>query len=925
MTPFAQTFTINQPVTGVRAVYITSVDLYFKTKSSTFGVDVNIVTTKNGKPTFFSVARRSLRADQINTSTDASVGTNFLFDTPAIVETNTQYAIVVTPQGGSADYSIWTATNGQNDVASKALVAINPTLGSLYSESNDASFTSTPNVFLKYTLRAANFTQKTGTIVYRNSNTDYFLVGGLTGSFTQGEPIFMSNSSLVLASLNYTAAGNTYSVGEVVFQPNTAANAAVATAYGTVYFANTTQTLLSNVSGTFSNSVTTKGATTGYLVTPTSIYQGVSVSSGSNTVSVPDAKNTPDFAANQVIYVTTGSGTNAQILTINSVNTSVSPHTLQLSGNVSFTDTGAKIGRIRGDGALYGNFSVKTNTTCTAIVTLDGVTSTQTVNFANNSGSLLIGSTSGSTATVITLYNLYYDSITGLFTNVDEEAYPSTFSMRGTANTAQGRTFDSNQVPISENETTELIDRQRILMSRSNELANPINSSSSYSGNSSLLIYQNITASNNFFSPYISTLQTSALLAHNVIKPKWHQTGYFLSLASSNGNIKVGDTIWQSNSTTNTVGTVIGSNNSFLIVANVYSTNSYSVPGFVSNSTSTVTDANTGAVANVSAITTYTEDTDTNIENSRYISKATVLADGQDAEDLVAYLTSYRPANTNLLVYGKVIAASDTQPLSGATWSYMPEINTTSLISSTVNRDDLVELTFSFPTSTIVYSNGISITTNNTVTMPSGYSATNFPAGSFVYLSDSSYVVLSANVAAGGTGYTNSTVITAGNTTVSYSNVTMSVITNGSGNVVSVLVTSPGSFINSSAVSALATANTTGTGSGLTVNISASQLQKSTKFNVRRVTAVDAANSILTLSSNLSFTSGNAGIGIIPNLTSATAAFKYDQNNGAVRYVTNTDVVYESFKTFAMKISFASDESERVPRVHDVRCLALQV
>ena len=925
MTPFAQTFTINQPITGVRAVYITSVDLYFKTKSSTFGVDVNIVTTKNGKPTFFSVASKTLRSDQINTSSDASVGTNFLFNTPAIVETNTQYAIVVTPQGSSADYTIWTATNGQNDIASQAMIAINPMLGTLYSESNDSSFTSQPNVFLKYALRAANFTLNSGTVVYRNSNTDFFLVGELSGSFAQGEPVFMSNSSLALASLNYTAAANTYSIGEVVFQPNTAANAAVANAYGTVYFANTTRTLLANTSGTFSNSVTTKGTNTSYLITPTAIYQGVTTSSGSNSVSVPDTANTPDFAVNQVVYVTTSTGSNAQMMIITAVNNSVNQHTIQLAGNVNFTDTNAKIGRIRGDGALYGYFSVKTSTTCTAIMTLDGVTSAQTINFANNSGSLLIGSTSGSTAKVITLYNLFYDSITGLFSNVDEEAYPSVFTMKGTANTTQSRTFDANEVPISENEITELIDHQRILMSRSNELANPINSSGSYSGNSSLLIYQYLTSSNNLFSPYISTLQTSALLAHNVVKPKPHHTGYFLSLTSSNGNIRVGDTISQSNSIANTIGTVIGSNNSFLIVANVYSSNLFSVSGFVSNATSIVTDANTGAIANVISSTSYTEDGDTNIENSRYISKSIVLADGQDAEDLVAFITAYRPANTSLHVYAKALAASDPQPLNGATWSYMPELNTTSLISSTVNRDDLVELTFNFPTSTAVYSNGISVATNNTVTMPSGYSIASFPAGSFVYLSDSSYVVLSASVTANGTGYTNATTITAGNSTVSYSNLTLSVVTNGSGNVVSVLVTSPGSFITSSVVSALATANTSGAGSGLTIGIAATQLQQSTKFNVRQVTAVNTANSILTLSSNLSFTSGNASIGVIPNLTSTTSAFKYDQNNQIVRYATNTDIVYESFKTFAMKIVFSADGSERVPRMQDVRCLALQI
>ena len=63
-----------------------------------------------------------------------------------------------------------------------------------------------------------------------------------------------------------------------------------------------------------------------------------------------------------------------------------------------------------------------------------------------------------------------------------------------------------------------------------------------------------------------------------------------------------------------------------------------------------------------------------------------------------------------------------------------------------------------------------------------------------------------------------------------------------------------------------------------------------------------ANNTTLTLSSNVSFTSSNVSVGTIPNLQSQSGAFLYANNNGIVRYVTGSDVVYDSYKTFAVKI-----------------------
>lgn len=48
-------------------------------------------------------------------------------------------------------------------------------------------------------------------------------------------------------------------------------------------------------------------------------------------------------------------------------------------------------------------------------------------------------------------------------------------------------------------------------------------------------------------------------------------------------------------------------------------------------------------------------------------------------------------------------------------------------------------------------------------------------------------------------------------------------------------------------------------------------------------------------------------------------------NNGIVQYRDETGAVYESYKSWAIKIVLTSDRAERVPRVQDVRAIALQI
>ena len=928
MQPFAETFTVSAPIGGADSVFITGIDLYFATKSTTNSIELQIRTTENGAPSIYTLpyASKVLSPSVINVSATGVVGTSFIFDTPVIVPTNQLLAFVINPLGGTTDYSLWSAINGSTDVSTGSKINVNNQLGTMYLATNDITAAPMSNQFLKYTLRIADFSASgnTGQAAYHNSNTDFILVQNQNVPFASGEKVLISNNVLNLAALTISSS-NVFNIGEVLYQPNTAANVSSATAHGVVYFANTTNILLQNTVGTFVVTTTVGSANSSKLVGPTNVYQGIQTTANSASVSVPNCNTslTTDFTVGNYLYIASSSQSDLQILSVIAVNPAT--RTITLGGNVRFTDTNAFCGRVKSDANLYGYFSTTSKTLGTSIITLDSVNVNAQSNFANSSDQYLLGTSSRAVAKVVATYNMYYDSITSQFTSITDKKAPTNWSFRGTSNTALGKAFDVAPTIIAPNAPYEFIDEQRILMSRSNEFAYP---SSAGVGNSSLVVYANVTASNSSFSPYIDQLQNSVVLTHNIIKPTQYISGYYITIANANNKFNVGDTVWQSNSTVNTTAMVIGSNNYMLIVANVQSSNTLNIGQFNANGSSVITDVNTGAAAKVASVAVYNETQQNNIENSRYISQNVILAQNQDSEDLVTFVTAYRAPNTNLYAYGKFLSALDSDMFDNKSWSIMPETSSPALLSSLVDKNDLLELTYGLPQSSVVYTSGITtntvLNTSAVINLPVGATTTKFAPGSFVYIVDNSYVIVSATINGAGSGYVNGDVIQISNAIASYVNATFNVVTNGSGGVISVVANNIGSYYSNTTITGNPTASVSGIGTGLTLNVSGTQYQLSTRFNVRQVAAVPNTSSLV-LSSNVSLASGNVGLGSIPGIQSQYSAFKYDQNNNIIRYVTPTDGVFDSYKTFAIKIVMVADTSYVVPRMSDVRCLALQV
>ena len=359
---------------------------------------------------------------------------------------------------------------------------------------------------------------------------------------------------------------------------------------------------------------------------------------------------------------------------------------------------------------------------------------------------------------------------------------------------------------------------QRLTTSISNALAN-----GSVGTNNAIELQVQLTTSNNITAPYIDTLGTSATFTYNECARPEQLSGYYVNISNVVGTFVKGELVTQGGVS----GVADGANSSYIRVN--------SQTGTFAVNASAITGATSGATANVTTVT-YFDETKTNgfYKASRYISKNVILADKQDAEDLLVYTTAYRPVGTTFNVYGKFLNAADTDAFSSKDWSLLQESSLSyALFSSSVNRNDLIELQFALPNSTPVDTSLAITSSNTTITVAD---TSKYVANTFIYLAD----------------------------------------------------------------------------------------QASTKFNVRKVAAI-VNNSTMTLASNASFTSANVAVGNIPNLQSQFGVFLYANNNNIARYVTASDVVFDTYKTFAVKIVPVTNNSIMVPIMSDLRCLALQV
>ena len=170
--PLCQSF-----VTGEGSgVFISSIDIYFKTKSDSIPVTCQIRTLRNGNPTQIIPAfgEVTLEPEDVNVfdadGSSESVATRFTFPSLVYLEANKEYGITLL--SNSDEYNVYIARMGevdifrssQDDGETQTIVSQQPSAGVLFKSQNGSTWTANQFEDLAYRINKAKFKETNGTV-----------------------------------------------------------------------------------------------------------------------------------------------------------------------------------------------------------------------------------------------------------------------------------------------------------------------------------------------------------------------------------------------------------------------------------------------------------------------------------------------------------------------------------------------------------------------------------------------------------------------------------------------------------------------------------------------------------------------------------------------------------------------------------------
>ena len=165
--PLAQSFVIDSP----DGCFITSLDVYFATKSTTIPVKAEIRNIINGYPgkQVLPFARKWLNPSDITTSTDGTTATTFTFPSPVFLKEETEYCLVL--YSDSQDYTVYVSRLGDKQLGSDRTVSEQPTMGVLFKSANNRTWNAEQMEDLTFNLKKAVFTTGTyATVTLANAD-----------------------------------------------------------------------------------------------------------------------------------------------------------------------------------------------------------------------------------------------------------------------------------------------------------------------------------------------------------------------------------------------------------------------------------------------------------------------------------------------------------------------------------------------------------------------------------------------------------------------------------------------------------------------------------------------------------------------------------------------------------------------------------
>ena len=230
----SQTFTIlaSSVPSGVTCVYLTSIDVFFHTKDTVFGVviDVRGCTVgggiyhdgqgnppgPGGGPDFYTLplAFVHLWPEEIAISVDATVKQTINFPAPILLQVGQSYSFTITPDGYTPNYLIHSAVLNENDLISKAPIYAFAPCGNLWLLSQGSVWNAYTQESLKYNVNIAMFNPLSGMVAFQNDNSEYLQIQSTTGIIGTNNVLYFANqSNNALSSASVTLSSNTVTVG----------------------------------------------------------------------------------------------------------------------------------------------------------------------------------------------------------------------------------------------------------------------------------------------------------------------------------------------------------------------------------------------------------------------------------------------------------------------------------------------------------------------------------------------------------------------------------------------------------------------------------------------------------------------------------------------------------------------------------------
>ena len=183
--PIAQVFTINL-VNNLAGLYATSIDVFFKQKSSiaSNGVSLMLFDTTNAYPNGQSILPFStvhMLQSNIPVSDDATALTRFTFEAPVFLNNGKTYAFVIKPDNNDPDYLVYTATLGESDITSGTQMYAAPSIGgTLFEGANLNEWAPVQDEYIKFNINRASFNSYTGTAILQNIDEDFVHINNIT-------------------------------------------------------------------------------------------------------------------------------------------------------------------------------------------------------------------------------------------------------------------------------------------------------------------------------------------------------------------------------------------------------------------------------------------------------------------------------------------------------------------------------------------------------------------------------------------------------------------------------------------------------------------------------------------------------------------------------------------------------------------------